>query len=196
MDKGGEVSSVVENQVERLSSGESLDGLLHAPNVLLLGLSLPSVDGDTGGGDRGGGLVLGGEDVAGLRTWNKVRSRLLSLSRTPPAPSEYVVRTDQVTAAPRAVRVSMRMAVCGRRGGEERRSQFLSLLPVINAHLDRHVQASGNPGSLERLSGAVLEGKGHQQRSSSPITRGLLRVKQQLAFSRRYMSPGLRNTTS
>lgn len=51
VDEGSEVSSVVEDHVEGGSSSESADGLLNAPLVLLLGLSLPGVDGDTGGSD-------------------------------------------------------------------------------------------------------------------------------------------------
>jgi hypothetical protein len=59
----GEVTTVVKDHVERLAVREH-DRLLDAPLVLLLGLSLPGVDGDAGGGHRGGGLVLGREDVA------------------------------------------------------------------------------------------------------------------------------------
>lgn len=43
---------------------EGSERLLNAPLVLLLGLALPGEDGDTGGGDGSGGVVLGGEDVA------------------------------------------------------------------------------------------------------------------------------------
>jgi hypothetical protein len=64
VDKVGKVTSVVEDHVERLALGEGGKGLLNAPKVLLLGLALPGVDGDTGSGNGGGGLVLGGEDVA------------------------------------------------------------------------------------------------------------------------------------
>jgi len=48
-----------------LSVLEALQTLLNAPDVLLLGLSLPCEDRDTGGSNSGGGRVLGGEDVAG-----------------------------------------------------------------------------------------------------------------------------------
>jgi hypothetical protein len=65
VDKGGKISTIVEDQVEGLSGGERLELLLEAPVVLLLGLALPGEDGDTGGGDGSGGVVLGGEDVAG-----------------------------------------------------------------------------------------------------------------------------------
>lgn len=65
VDKGSEVTTVVEDQVEGLAGGESLELLLEAPVVLLLGLTLPGEDGDAGGGDGGSGVVLGGEDVAG-----------------------------------------------------------------------------------------------------------------------------------
>ena len=51
MNEGGEISSVVENHVEGLSVGETSNGLLHAPDVLLLGLSLPGEDGYTSSGD-------------------------------------------------------------------------------------------------------------------------------------------------
>ena len=82
VNEGGKISSIVENHVEGLSVGETSNGLLHAPDVLLLGLSLPGEDGNTSSGDtrkkgvseeienrvrgdsRGGGLILGGEDVA------------------------------------------------------------------------------------------------------------------------------------
>jgi hypothetical protein len=64
VDQVGQVTSVVEDHVEGLAIGESAEGLLDTPVVLLLGLSLPSKDGDTGGSDSGSGVVLGGEDVA------------------------------------------------------------------------------------------------------------------------------------
>lgn len=64
MDERGEVTSVVEDEVEGLALGEGGKGLLNAPEVLLLGLALPGVDGDTGGGNGGSGVVLGREDVA------------------------------------------------------------------------------------------------------------------------------------
>jgi hypothetical protein len=64
VDKGSEVTAVVEDQVEALAVLEGSELLLEAPLVLLLGLALPREDGDTGGGNGGGGVVLGGEDVA------------------------------------------------------------------------------------------------------------------------------------
>merc|ERR1719500_1280867 len=63
MDKVGEISSVVEDHVQWLAIGED-EGLLDAPDVLLVGLPLPGVDGHTDSGDGGGGVILGGEDVA------------------------------------------------------------------------------------------------------------------------------------
>lgn len=65
VDKGSEVTTVVEDQVEGLVVLESNKLLLKAPLVLLLGLTLPGEDGDTGRGDSSSGVVLGGEDVAG-----------------------------------------------------------------------------------------------------------------------------------
>lgn len=38
--------------------------LLNAPEVLLISLSLPGIDGHAGLGDGGSSMVLGGEDVA------------------------------------------------------------------------------------------------------------------------------------
>ena len=80
MDKVGEISSVVKDHVQGLAVGED-EGLLDAPDVLLVGLPLPGVDGHTDSGDGGGGVILmeddndnnddndndshlGGEDVA------------------------------------------------------------------------------------------------------------------------------------
>jgi hypothetical protein len=65
VDQVGQISSIVEDHVEGLSVGESTEGLLDTPVVLLLGLSLPGKDGNTGGSDSGSGVVLGGEDVTG-----------------------------------------------------------------------------------------------------------------------------------
>ena len=64
VDKGGEVTTIVEDQVEGLVVLEGNKLLLEAPLVLLLGLALPGKDGDTGSGDGSGGVVLGREDVA------------------------------------------------------------------------------------------------------------------------------------
>ena len=64
VDEGGQVTTVVEDQVEALVVLEGGELLLQAPVVLLLGLALPGEDGDARGGNGGGGVVLGGEDVA------------------------------------------------------------------------------------------------------------------------------------
>jgi len=64
VDKGGKITTVVEDQVERLARGERGELLLEAPLVLLLGLTLPGEDGGTTGGDGGSGVILSGEDVA------------------------------------------------------------------------------------------------------------------------------------
>jgi hypothetical protein len=63
VDEGGEVTTVVEDHVQRLAIGETLDGLVNTPEVFLFGLTLPGEDGDAGDGDGGGGMVLGGEDI-------------------------------------------------------------------------------------------------------------------------------------
>ena len=64
MNKVGQVSTVIEDHVQGLSTGERSERLLDAPGVLLLGLALPGKDGDTGRGDRRGSVILSGEDVA------------------------------------------------------------------------------------------------------------------------------------
>ena len=60
VDKVGEVTSIVEDHVQGLAIGED-EGLLNAPDVLLISLSLPSVHGHSNGGDGCGCVVLGGE---------------------------------------------------------------------------------------------------------------------------------------
>ena len=65
VNESSEVTTVVEDQVQGLAVLEGSKLLLKAPLVLLLGLALPGEDGDTGSGDGGSGVVLGGEDVAG-----------------------------------------------------------------------------------------------------------------------------------
>lgn len=64
VDEGSQVTAVVKDDVETLVILEGSELLLQAPVVLLLGLALPGEDGDTGGGNGSGGVVLGGEDVA------------------------------------------------------------------------------------------------------------------------------------
>eukprot|EP00128_Syssomonas_multiformis_P016851 Colp12_sorted_trinity150504_noHs@2414 len=64
VDDVGEVTTVVKDHVEGLAIGEE-DGLLNAPVVLLIGLTLPGIDRDASGGNGGGSVILGGEDVAG-----------------------------------------------------------------------------------------------------------------------------------
>ena len=100
---GGKVTAVVEDHVQRLATGETLDGLVNTPDVLLLGLALPGEDGNASNGDGGGGMVLSGEDVLKWRS-------------DPHSPTtDHIERKrtqeDQVTSAPRAVRVSIKTAV-------------------------------------------------------------------------------------
>ena len=60
---GGEVTAVVEDQVQRFPVIETFDGLVDTPEVFLLGLTLPGEDGDTSSGNCCCSMVLGGEDV-------------------------------------------------------------------------------------------------------------------------------------
>lgn len=64
VDESGQVTAIVEDQVEALAGGESLELLLQAPVVLFLSLALPGEDGSATSGNSSGGVVLGGEDVA------------------------------------------------------------------------------------------------------------------------------------
>lgn len=56
MDNVGEVATVVQDHVQGLAILEN-EGLLNAPNVLLLSLTLPGINRDTSGGDGGSGVV-------------------------------------------------------------------------------------------------------------------------------------------
>ena len=64
VDEAGQVTTVVEDEVELLAILEGLELLLQAPVVLLLGLTLPGEDGNTGSGNSSRSVVLGREDVA------------------------------------------------------------------------------------------------------------------------------------
>ena len=60
VDEVGEVTTVVEDHVEGLAVRED-EGLLNAPDVLLVCLSLPGVDWDTAGGHGSCGVILNDE---------------------------------------------------------------------------------------------------------------------------------------
>merc|ERR1719193_1265241 len=63
MHQVGEVTAVVQDQVERTVVAED-NGLVHAPDVLLIRLALPGVNGHARLGNGSSRVVLGGEDVA------------------------------------------------------------------------------------------------------------------------------------
>merc|ERR1719489_647572 len=63
VDEVGEIATIVKDHVQGLAIGED-EGLFNAPDVLLISLFLPGVDGHTNSGNGCGGVVLGGEDVA------------------------------------------------------------------------------------------------------------------------------------
>ena len=63
MNQIGQVTTVIKDHVQWLPVGEE-DGLVNAPDVLLIGLALPGVHGHTRYGNGGCRMVLGGEDVA------------------------------------------------------------------------------------------------------------------------------------
>ena len=55
MDEGGQVTTIVENEVQLLAILEGNQLLLQTPVELLLGLALPGKDRNTGSGNGGGG---------------------------------------------------------------------------------------------------------------------------------------------
>ena len=61
----GEVAAVIQHHVGVPGRAVLEDGLLQAPVVLFLGLAFPGEYRHAGGGDRGGGVVLGREYVTG-----------------------------------------------------------------------------------------------------------------------------------
>ena len=60
MNEVGEIATIVKDHVQGLAIGED-EGLFNAPDVLLISLSLPGIDGHTHCGNGSGGVVLGGE---------------------------------------------------------------------------------------------------------------------------------------
>ncbi|KAH3668817.1 hypothetical protein OGAPHI_002572 [Ogataea philodendri] len=63
VDKGGQVSTIVQDQVELLVVLESKQLLLNTPQVLLLGLTLPGENWNTSSSNGSSSVVLGGVDV-------------------------------------------------------------------------------------------------------------------------------------
>lgn len=51
MNKVGEITTIVQDHVQALAIGESSKSLFNAPGILLLCLTLPCKDGNTGGSD-------------------------------------------------------------------------------------------------------------------------------------------------
>jgi hypothetical protein len=51
VNKGGEITTIVQDHVQALSTGESSKSLFDAPGILLLSLTLPGKDGNACGSD-------------------------------------------------------------------------------------------------------------------------------------------------
>jgi hypothetical protein len=143
VNKGGKVSSVVEDHVASLAVGEALNGLVHAPDGLLLGLTLPGEDGDTGGSDGSGGLVLGGEDLCEAKVVSTVRSRRRK-------ESTYVARRPGNGGTESSE--GLDEDGTGKKGEKERQDSLFQGGKVerSNARLDGHVEASGDCESREK----------------------------------------------
>lgn len=118
MDEVGKVATIIENHVKGLSVFECCEGLLNAPEILLFGFALPSVNRDTSCGNAGkkiellesrktdhhvrsSGMILSGEDIL-KRRW----SGFWGLGRR-----IRLTQEDHVTSAPKTMSVSIRTAV-------------------------------------------------------------------------------------
>ena len=99
VDKGGQVTTVVENEVELLAILEGGELLLQAPVVLLLGLTLPGEAAQI--------------SLVDQLDWESTYTGTPAAAMAAAAWSwvEKMLQEVQVTSAPRAVRVSMRTAV-------------------------------------------------------------------------------------
>jgi len=65
VNKSGQISTIIEDEVKLGIVLESLELLLNAPKVLLLGLTLPGENGNTSSSDSGSSVVLSTVDVTG-----------------------------------------------------------------------------------------------------------------------------------
>lgn len=63
VDKVGQITTIIQDHVQGLAVRED-DGLLDAPHILLVGFSLPGVDGHASGSNSSSGMILRAEDVA------------------------------------------------------------------------------------------------------------------------------------
>ena len=78
MNDRGQVTSIIEDHVERLAIGKGSDGLLNAPVIFLLSLTLPREDGHTSCGDTAEVRVRGARSVPQEKN---LRSRSVVLGR-------------------------------------------------------------------------------------------------------------------
>lgn len=102
VNEGGEITTIVEDHVQRPATGETFNSLVDTPLVFLLTLALPGKDWDAGNGNGSGSMVLGGEDVL---------EEDQIYVQYQPREREKRTQEDQVTSAPRAMRVSIKTAV-------------------------------------------------------------------------------------
>lgn len=154
--ESSEITTVVENQVERLARWESLQLLLQAPLVLLLGLALPCEHWGATGGNGGSGVVLGGEDVARgpgqlctecLERLNEDGS-LDGCARSVSSSRSYLLSVS-CPSSPATNALWIPTAWGSRRGREM----------GWNGGRHTHVQATGDASALEGLlSGVLLAG--------------------------------------
>jgi len=157
VDESSKVTTVIEDQVERLARWERGELLLQAPVVLLLGLTLP------------------GETIYGQRpALCRCHKWVLAYTGVPPAAMaaaawswvEKMLQEVQVSSAPRALRVSIRTAVWM---AEKSISQVRWGHFVKRVHT--HVQATSDTGTFQWLLVGVLLTGGHETRHPAIVSK-------------------------
>jgi len=100
MHKIGEITTIIQDHVERLAIGED-DSLLDTPNILFISLTLPGVHWNTTGSNSSSSMVL---------LTKKMDMKMMNMFVLYTC-VEKMLQDDQVTSAPSSSRVSMRTAV-------------------------------------------------------------------------------------
>ena len=118
MNKGGQVTSIVKDHVQGFATLESGEGLLNAPSIFFLSFTFPGEDWNTGRGNATHQIIF-----LMLIKYHKMLTQLQhglgwrKCSRKDCISYQLEVmcfkhtQEDQVTSAPRAVRVSIKTAV-------------------------------------------------------------------------------------
>ena len=100
MDKVGQITTIVQDHVQRLAIGED-NSLLDTPDIFFISLALPGIDWDTTCSNSSSSMVLL------TRKKDMVVMNMMVLYTC----VEKMLQDDQVTSAPSSSSVSMRTAV-------------------------------------------------------------------------------------